>query len=138
MPCSTKEPVVYISTYSYLCIWNHDLGGRRRVLPQPSIKPFLLALLMLYGQGQAVDTLIVEILCLNEHAAFWRLSFITNAYILNYWTKIRALMDRTMRRFKQLLTEEENIEILRSTTSGVLSLCGDDGFALRCSFNSCI
>lgn len=32
-----------------------------------------------------------------------------------------------MRRFKQLLSEEESIEILRSTTSGVLSLCGEDG-----------
>lgn len=31
-----------------------------------------------------------------------------------------------MRRFKQLLSEEESIEILRSTTSGVLSLCGED------------
>lgn len=31
-----------------------------------------------------------------------------------------------MRRFKQLLSEEENIEILRSTTSGVLALCGED------------
>jgi len=36
-------------------------------------------------------------------------------------------MERDMRRFKQLLTEEENVEILRSTTSGVLSLCGEDG-----------
>lgn len=32
-----------------------------------------------------------------------------------------------MRRFKQLLSEEESIEIFRSTTSGVLSLCGEDG-----------
>lgn len=32
-----------------------------------------------------------------------------------------------MRRFKQLLSEEESIDILRSTTSGVLSLCGEDG-----------
>ncbi len=31
-----------------------------------------------------------------------------------------------MRRFKQQLTEEECIDILRSSTSGVLSLCGDD------------
>ncbi len=31
-----------------------------------------------------------------------------------------------MRRFKQQLSEEENIDILRSATSGVLSLCGDD------------
>ncbi len=31
-----------------------------------------------------------------------------------------------MRRFKQQLTEEESINILRHTTSGVLSLCGDD------------
>lgn len=36
-------------------------------------------------------------------------------------------MDRNMRRFKQLLSEEESIDILRSTTSGVLSLCGEDG-----------
>ncbi len=32
-----------------------------------------------------------------------------------------------MRRFKQQLTEEESIYILRNTTAGVLSLCGDDG-----------
>lgn len=32
-----------------------------------------------------------------------------------------------MRRFKQQLTECETYEILRSTTSGVLSLCGNDG-----------
>ncbi len=31
-----------------------------------------------------------------------------------------------MRRFKQQLTEDESIEILRNTTAGVLSLCGDD------------
>ncbi len=31
-----------------------------------------------------------------------------------------------MRRFKQQLTEKENIDILRNTTAGVLSLCGDD------------
>lgn len=31
-----------------------------------------------------------------------------------------------MRRFKQQLPREECIEILRSSTSGVLSLCGDD------------
>lgn len=31
-----------------------------------------------------------------------------------------------MRRFKQQLTEEESIDILRHTTSGVLSLCGND------------
>lgn len=36
-------------------------------------------------------------------------------------------MERKMRRFKQLLSEEECIEILRSTTSGVLSLCGEAG-----------
>ncbi len=32
-----------------------------------------------------------------------------------------------MRRFKQQLTEGESIDILRNTTAGVLSLCGDDG-----------
>ncbi len=32
-----------------------------------------------------------------------------------------------MRRFKQELTEEESIEILCTTTAGVLSLCGIDG-----------
>ncbi len=32
-----------------------------------------------------------------------------------------------MRRFKQQLTEEESIAILRTTTAGVLSLCGADG-----------
>ncbi len=31
-----------------------------------------------------------------------------------------------MRRFKQQLTEEESIDILRHTTSGVLSLCSND------------
>lgn len=31
-----------------------------------------------------------------------------------------------MRRFKQQLAENETLEILRSSTSGVLSLCGDD------------
>lgn len=31
-----------------------------------------------------------------------------------------------MRRFKQQLTEEESMYILRNTTSGVLSLCGDN------------
>ncbi len=36
-------------------------------------------------------------------------------------------MERNMRRFKQSLAEEENVEILQSTTSGVLSLCGKDG-----------
>lgn len=35
-------------------------------------------------------------------------------------------MDREMRRFKQQLSESETIEVLRSTTSGVLALCGDD------------
>ena len=32
-----------------------------------------------------------------------------------------------MRRFKQQLTETETLDILRRSTSGVLSLCGDDG-----------
>lgn len=32
-----------------------------------------------------------------------------------------------MRRFKQLLSDEESIEILCATTSGVLSLCGTGG-----------
>ena len=32
-----------------------------------------------------------------------------------------------MRRFKQQLTEDETLDILRNSTSGVLSLCGDDG-----------
>ena len=36
-------------------------------------------------------------------------------------------MERNMRRFKQLLSEEETINILRLTTSGVLSLYGEDG-----------
>ena len=31
-----------------------------------------------------------------------------------------------MRRFKQQLTENETVGILRTSTSGVLSLCGDD------------
>lgn len=37
------------------------------------------------------------------------------------------MMEMKMRRFKQQLSEEESIETLRSATSGVLSLCGDDG-----------
>lgn len=36
-------------------------------------------------------------------------------------------MFKKMRRFKQLLTAEENIEILQKGSSGVLALCGDDG-----------
>lgn len=35
-------------------------------------------------------------------------------------------MDRNMRRFKQQLSEEECVDILCKTTSGVLALCGDD------------
>ncbi|MDE6340073.1 MAG: pyridoxamine 5'-phosphate oxidase family protein [Muribaculaceae bacterium] len=35
-------------------------------------------------------------------------------------------MKKMMRRFKQQLSNEENIEILCSSTSGVLSLCGED------------
>lgn len=31
-----------------------------------------------------------------------------------------------MRRFKQQLTDQQSIEILRAATSGVLALCGDD------------
>lgn len=36
-------------------------------------------------------------------------------------------MERKMRRFKQQLSFEECVELLNSTTSGVLALCGDDG-----------
>ncbi len=36
-------------------------------------------------------------------------------------------MENKMRRFKQLLSEEESIATLNSTTSGVLALCGEDG-----------
>lgn len=35
-------------------------------------------------------------------------------------------MGKKMRRFKQLLSEDESIAILQSTTSGVLALCGED------------
>lgn len=35
-------------------------------------------------------------------------------------------MERKMRRFKQQLSEAESIDILTSTTSGVLALCGED------------
>ncbi len=35
-------------------------------------------------------------------------------------------MEKKMRCFKQLLSEEESLQILRSTTSGVLALCGED------------
>ncbi|MCI9607562.1 MAG: 5-nitroimidazole antibiotic resistance protein [Muribaculaceae bacterium] len=37
------------------------------------------------------------------------------------------MMEMKMRRFKQLLSQEESEVILRSATSGVLSLCGEDG-----------
>ncbi len=37
-------------------------------------------------------------------------------------------MFRKMRRFKQMLSEEESIDILRRGTSGVLALTGDDGY----------
>lgn len=37
-------------------------------------------------------------------------------------------MFRKMRRFKQMLSEEESVEILRKATSGVLALYGDDGY----------
>ncbi len=36
-------------------------------------------------------------------------------------------MFKKMRRFKQLLTAEENIQILQAGSNGVLALCGDDG-----------
>lgn len=35
-------------------------------------------------------------------------------------------MERKMRRFKQQLTAEQSVEILRNATSGVLALCGED------------
>lgn len=35
-------------------------------------------------------------------------------------------MERKMRRFKQQLSESETIELLRSTTAGVLAQCGED------------
>lgn len=37
-------------------------------------------------------------------------------------------MFRTMRRSRQALSREESLEILRSATSGVLSVSGDDGY----------
>ena len=37
-------------------------------------------------------------------------------------------MFRKMRRFKQQISDEECIEVLRSTKRGVLSLVGDDGY----------
>lgn len=37
-------------------------------------------------------------------------------------------MFREMRRYKQLLSEEETIEILKRSTSGVLALSGDNGY----------
>lgn len=37
-------------------------------------------------------------------------------------------MFRTMRRSRQALSREESIEILKSATSGVLSVSGDDGY----------
>ena len=36
-------------------------------------------------------------------------------------------MDYKMRRFRQLLTEEETLDILKTGTNGVLALCGSDG-----------
>lgn len=35
-------------------------------------------------------------------------------------------MEREMRRFRQKLTDEESVDLLRRATSGVLSLCGKD------------
>lgn len=35
-------------------------------------------------------------------------------------------MEKNMRRFKQLLTDQESIEILRESTAGVLALCGNN------------
>lgn len=35
-------------------------------------------------------------------------------------------MERKMRRFKQQLTEDASVEILRNATAGVLALCGED------------
>lgn len=35
-------------------------------------------------------------------------------------------MEKKMRRFKQQLTDNDSIRILRNATSGVLALCGDD------------
>ena len=37
-------------------------------------------------------------------------------------------MFRPMRRFKQQLTDDECLSILRREPRGVLSLCGDDGY----------
>lgn len=36
-------------------------------------------------------------------------------------------MEKKMRRFKQLLSEGESMEIILTATSGVLCLCGEDG-----------
>lgn len=36
-------------------------------------------------------------------------------------------MDYKMRRFKQILPEEETLDILKNGTNGVLALCGSDG-----------
>lgn len=36
-------------------------------------------------------------------------------------------MDYKMRRFRQLLPEEETLDILKNGTNGVLALCGSDG-----------
>lgn len=36
-------------------------------------------------------------------------------------------MDYEMRRFRQLLPEEETLDILKNGTNGVLALCGSDG-----------
>lgn len=36
-------------------------------------------------------------------------------------------MDYKMRRFRQLLPEEETMDILKNGTNGVLALCGSDG-----------
>ncbi|MBQ8983617.1 MAG: pyridoxamine 5'-phosphate oxidase family protein [Lachnospiraceae bacterium] len=37
-------------------------------------------------------------------------------------------MFRTMRRYKQQITEEECVEVLKSTKRGVLSMIGEDGY----------
>lgn len=43
-------------------------------------------------------------------------------------TREEKYMFREMRRKKQLLSNEESIEILKNGTSGVLALLGDNGY----------
>lgn len=47
-------------------------------------------------------------------------------------------MFRKMRRFKQQLSNDEALEILKNCKSGVLAVSGDDGYPYTVSVELCI